>query len=55
MQNLKMPGLKTLAVETKKIASGLDILRDFIPGRIFYKTISQFKMDSKQRQNKIWY
>ena len=55
MQTLKIPGLKTLAVGTKEIASRLDIMRDFIAGRNFYTTISQFKMDNKQRQNKIWY
>ena len=55
MQTLKMPGLETLAVGTKEIASSLGIMRDFIAGRNFYTTTIQFKIDNKQRQNKIWY
>ena len=55
MQTLKTPGFKTLTVSTKEIASRLDIMRDFIAGPNFYTAIIQFKMDNKQRRNKIWY
>ena len=38
-----MPGLETLAVGTKEIASSLGIMRDFITGRNFYTTINKGK------------